>query len=118
MEQQINYTLMQRLKRLGVGLHYCGWFNGYISIEGDCNKFEVMWTTDKTTHNPFDGPAVSVEYTNVGFGYVYRSALTMRPVSKDADKQYWAKWLENKINQAYDKKTRLTLIKRLLTYFK
>lgn len=94
---------MKILKQLGAGTHYCGWFKGYISIDVKGHNFDVMWTSDKDTHDPFGHSAVSVEFTPHGIGMVCKSVLTMHIVPNET-RPYYIKFVEEKINRAYKKK--------------
>lgn len=96
--------LEEKLKVLGEGLYYCGWFKGWIEIERIDGGYSVMWCSGKTTHNPLVGPSVSVDYMDNGeIGMVFKTNLMLWEVRDENKKQYFIKWLSEKIKQAYKK---------------
>lgn len=97
------HSVMQHLSSLGLGTHWCGWFKGYITIEGNKDKYEVMWTSGKNTHDPMTGNAISVEFTENGRGLVFESAITMHQVRDESEKEQCIKFIEKKIERAYRK---------------
>lgn len=97
------HPVMQRLFSLGLGTHWCGCFKGYITIKGNENKYEVMWTSGKNTHDPMSGSSISVEFTENGAGLVFKSAITMHPVTNENEKEQCIKFIEKKITSAYHK---------------
>lgn len=97
-------TTIQRLYSLGIGTHYCGWFKGYITIELRGNKYDVMWTSGKDSHDPMTGNAISVEFTEQGFGMVFESAISMHLVRNESKIKQHVRFVENKIERAYRRK--------------
>jgi hypothetical protein len=97
------HSVMQRLYSLGLGTHWCGWFKGYITIEGNEDKYDVMWTSGKDTHDPMTGNSISVEFTENGCGLVFKSAITMHTVRDESEKEQCIKFIEKKIAYAYRK---------------
>lgn len=96
--------VIQDLKRLGEGLHSCGWFGGWIEVEKEDDVWEVMWCSGKSMHQPLCGPAISVEYFGWYIKNVYKSAISMWIVDEKSDRLYWAGWLAKKISKAARRK--------------
>lgn len=97
------HSVMFQLSSLGNGSHFCGFNKGWISIDGNENKFDVMWTSSKDTHNPLKGSAISGTFIFGEIKSVYKSALTMHAVSEERDIKHWSEFLVKKIDRAYFK---------------
>ena len=100
----IQSDTMSNLTRLGDGSHKCGWFAGWITVRNTGRAFEVMWTTDRDTHQPLDGPAVAATFSEAGATHVCRSALTMWPERDAAKAARFVAALEKKIQKAVSRK--------------
>jgi hypothetical protein len=96
-------NIIQRISSIGIGTHHCGWFRGYITIEGKENNYDVMWTSGENTHDPLRGNSISVQFTDNGYGWVFKSALTMHPVRDTSEKERCIKFIEKKVDYAYRK---------------
>ena len=95
-----NSITMYLLSELGEGLHSCGWFGGWITVESNGDGYDVMWCSGKYTHNPLFGSAISVEFFNNQIGWVFKSAISMWPVRDEDEQQNWAEWIKEKVSKA------------------
>lgn len=96
MDLQETFT---QLQKLGNGIHYCGWFLGYIEVTQKRDSFEVMWCSGKHTHNAYLGRAVSVDFFEHKVSNVFESALTMHPVNGDTSEH--VKFMQRKVYKAF-----------------
>lgn len=98
-----NSETMHSLELLGEGIHHCGWWKGYIEVEKTGQGWYVMWCSEKTTHCPLFGPAVSVHFLRDRVGLVCKSAISMWPVRDETEKEHWIDWLKKKVRRAIKK---------------
>ena len=97
--------ILSQIEFLGVGLHWCGWFAGWITVEATEGGFDVMWCSGKGTHNTLSGPALSVEFIRSGgTKNVFTSAITMHLVRGKENKGKVVSRLSRKIEKAARRK--------------
>lgn len=97
----IEDNIYKDLISLGTGVYYCGWFKGYLTIENELDVYTVMWTSSETSHDPLGDPAVSIDFSSDGVGLVFKSALTMHPVSSENEKKIYIKFITKKLRSYY-----------------
>ena len=65
--------------------------------------YDVMWTSGKETHQPLNGPAYSLVFSEQGIDRVFESALSMWPVEGKDKRLDVARFMEGKIDKAFKK---------------
>lgn len=92
--------IIQCLNALGEGYHRCGMFGGWIEVTRKGIGWDVIWCSGKTTHDPLSGPSVAATFFDDRVDDVYRSSISMWPVTGERRKVKYIQFLAQKICKA------------------
>jgi hypothetical protein len=103
----MNKHIINKLKYLGNGIHYCGSGEGWISVDL-ANPiltpfgYKLLWCDGEHSHSFLGHSACSANVNEKEWSYVCESVRSMWLVHDEDKIQYYIEFMTNKINGAYE----------------